>query len=64
MEPRLFLSKLYDQTHIGGTVGYATRRNIFQRSLTLAITMAQAIASIVYENDNIKTVLRKYKIHP
>ncbi len=62
MEPKLFLEKLYDQIHIGGTAGCATGRNIFQRSLPQAIFMTQAITSIVYENDDIKTVLRKYQI--
>ena len=62
MEPRLFLEKLYNQIHTGGTAGCATGRNIFQRSLPQAIAMTQAIASIVYENADIKTILQKYKI--
>jgi len=62
MEPKLLLKKLYDQIHIGDTAGCAIGRNIFQRSLTQAITMTQAIANIVYENADIKTVLKKYQI--
>jgi len=64
MEPRLFLEKLYDQIHTGGTAGCATGRNIFQRSLPQAIAMTQAIANIVYKNDNIKAVLKKYQMRP
>ncbi len=61
-EPRLFLEELYNKIRIGGTAGCATGRNIFQRSLPQAVAMTQAIARIVYDNVNIKTVLKDYQL--
>jgi len=59
-KPTLFLQELYEQVHIGGTAGCATGRNIFQRSLPQAVAMTQAIAQIVYDNADIKEVLRDF----
>ena len=52
-----YLAQLYDQIHSGDTAGTATGRNIFQRSLSEAIALTQAIAAVVYENVDVKTSL-------
>jgi fructose-bisphosphate aldolase / 6-deoxy-5-ketofructose 1-phosphate synthase len=56
-QPREFLSKLYDQIHIGDIAGTATGRNIFQRSLAESVAFTQAISAIVYDNVDLKTSL-------
>jgi DhnA family fructose-bisphosphate aldolase class Ia len=48
-DSKLFLQKLYDQIHIGGTMGNATGRNIFQHSHKQAVVMTQSIAAIVFD---------------
>jgi DhnA family fructose-bisphosphate aldolase class Ia len=58
-EPREFLAQLYDHIHSGDVAGTATGRNIFQRSLTESIALTHAIASIVYDNADVKTSLLK-----
>lgn len=58
--PEQFLKELYDQMHIGGTAGNATGRNIFQRSLSDAIAMTHAIASIVFDNKNAEMAIGIY----
>lgn len=52
-----FLTQLYDQIHHGDTVGTATGRNVFQRSLNEAIALTNAISAIVYDNADLKTSL-------
>lgn len=59
--PQLFLEELYDQIHIGNTAGCAIGRNIFQRSLSQAIAMTQAVSCIVYNNMDVKTVLKDFE---
>ena len=56
-EPHEFLTQLYDHIHNGDAAGTATGRNIFQRSLTESIALTHAIASIVYDNADVKTSL-------
>lgn len=58
-EPAAFLTELYDHIHIGDASGTATGRNIFQRSLNEAVALTNAIASIVYDNADVKTSLLK-----
>jgi len=57
--PAEFLAALYDHIHIGDAAGTATGRNIFQRSLSEAVAFTNAIASIVYDNVDVKTSLLK-----
>lgn len=50
-----FLTQLYNQLHYGNTSGCATGRNIFQHATPTAISIAKAIAAIVYDNVTIET---------
>ncbi len=58
-DPAEFLASLYEHIHVGDTAGTATGRNIFQRSLHEAVALTNAIASIVYDNVDVKTSLLK-----
>lgn len=51
--PEHFLQELFDQLHTGHAHGCAVGRNIFQRSLSQAIALTNAIAHIVYKNGTI-----------
>ena len=48
-DPKLFLTELYDQLHIGGVRGNGTGRNIHQCNLSEAIKMANAIHAITIQ---------------
>ncbi|MEX0940159.1 MAG: hypothetical protein WDZ41_02275 [Candidatus Babeliales bacterium] len=56
-----FLQKLYNQIHVGNIAGNATGRNIHQKTLGHAIAFTQAIAAIVYENQNIEKAISLLK---
>jgi len=55
-----FLQTLHDQIHIGGTGGNATGRNIHQRPLDEAVTFANAIAAITFDNTTVEKALTIY----
>ena len=57
-DKKLFLSELYDQIHIGGVMGSATGRNIFQHSLPDATLFTQAISAIVYEDQSVAEAVK------
>ena len=48
-DPKLFLTELYDQLHIGGARGNGTGRNIHQCNLNEAIKMANAVHAITVQ---------------
>lgn len=55
------LKKLHDHIHIGGAAGCAIGRNIFQRSVSEAVALTQAIYQIVYGGNDYETALAYYK---
>ena len=59
-EPRAFLQNLYDQIHISGAKGNATGRNIYQRSLSEAIKMANAISAVSLYNYSVDDAYNIY----
>ncbi|KHO46511.1 MAG: fructose-bisphosphate aldolase, class I [archaeon GW2011_AR4] len=56
--PREFLQETWDQIHIAGCRGNATGRNIHQRSLSEAVKLANAIASITYEDKSVDEAMK------
>lgn len=60
VEPRAIFKTLHDQITIGETAGCAIGRNIFQRSLSQARAIAQAISMIVYKNASPEDALKIY----
>ncbi|MFT4313390.1 MAG: aldolase [Candidatus Woesearchaeota archaeon] len=61
MDVPKFLTLLHDQIHIAGAHGTATGRNIHQKSLDEAISLCNAISSIICENHSVKEALALYK---
>jgi fructose-bisphosphate aldolase/6-deoxy-5-ketofructose 1-phosphate synthase len=59
--PEIFLKKLYEQIHIGGTRGNATGRNIHQKSLAEAIRMCNAISAITFEDQTSEQAVKIYR---
>ncbi|MDA1316999.1 MAG: aldolase [bacterium] len=55
-----FLQGLYDQIHIGGTIGNATGRNIHQKPLEEAIRFTNATFAITVENKSVEEALAIY----
>lgn len=55
VDPEEFLQTLADQLTIGGVSGCAVGRNIYQRQLPQAISIAQAVAALVYDNASFDT---------
>jgi fructose-bisphosphate aldolase/6-deoxy-5-ketofructose 1-phosphate synthase len=51
--PQKFLQILYHQIHTAGTQGVAVGRNVYQRDLDDAIKMANAIAKIVVDGEDV-----------
>lgn len=56
------VTQLYDHIHMGDTAGAAIGRNIFQRSLAESVALTHAIASIIYDNADLKTAIAKLEI--
>lgn len=56
-----FLQQLYDQIHVGGTVGNATGRNIHQRPLDEAVRFCNAISAITLDDASVDEAIRIYK---
>ncbi len=55
-----FLTRLYDQIHVGGTAGNATGRNIHQRPLAEAIRFCNAIAAITLDDADVDAAMQVY----
>jgi len=55
-----FLQGLYDQIHIGGTIGNATGRNIHQKPLDEAIRFTNATYAITVENKSVEEAMKIY----
>ena len=56
-----FLQGLYDQIHIGGTIGNATGRNIHQKPLDEAIRFTNATYAITVENKTVEEAIKIYE---
>ena len=56
-----FLQGLYDQIHIGGTIGNATGRNIHQKPLDEAIRFTNATFAITVENKTVEEAIIIYE---
>ncbi len=59
IDPKRFLTRLYEQIHTSGTAGNATGRNIHQKGLDEAVRMCNAISSITLDGADVETA---YKI--
>jgi len=57
-DKKMLLREIYDQIHIGGAMGSATGRNIFQHSLSDAILLTQAISAVVYEDQRVDEAIK------
>ena len=57
VDPRTFLSQLYDQIHTGGACGNATGRNIHQRSLDEAVRLTKAISAITFDDYDVEEAM-------
>jgi len=55
-----FFKGLYDQIHIGGTIGNATGRNIHQKPLDEAIRFTNATYAITVENKTVEEAMKVY----
>ena len=53
------LTQLYEFIHHADLAGAAMGRNIFQRSLAEGVALTHAIASIIYDNADLKTSISK-----
>lgn len=56
--PQQFLCELYEQIHVGNTIGNATGRNIFSYPLAQAVAMTKAIAAITLDNASVEDAVR------
>lgn len=56
-----FLQETWDQINISGCCGNATGRNIHQKSLPLAIRMANAISAITLEGKGVEEAMKVYE---
>ncbi len=57
-DPAAFFKRLYDQIHVGGTLGNATGRNIHQKPFDEAVRMCNAISAITLDNKNADDALK------
>lgn len=57
-DEKILLHEIYDQIHIGGAMGAAIGRNIFQHALPEAVLLTQAISAIVYEDQNVDEAIK------
>jgi fructose-bisphosphate aldolase/6-deoxy-5-ketofructose 1-phosphate synthase len=60
MNAQDFLHTLYEQIHIGGTMGSATGRNIHQKPLEDAVRFANAIFALTVENKSVEESMNVY----
>jgi DhnA family fructose-bisphosphate aldolase class Ia len=56
-----FLTRLYEQIHVGGAAGNATGRNIHQRPLEEAIRFCNAISTITLDDASVDEAMRVYQ---
>lgn len=56
-----FLTRLYEQIHVGGTAGNATGRNIHQRPLDEAVRFCDAIAAVTLDDADVERALAVYE---
>src|SRR5579871_1411622 len=59
IDSKELVTQIYDQIHRGDTAGAAIGRNIFQRSLSESVALTRAIASIIYDNVDLKAGIAK-----
>ncbi len=60
-DPKRFLEDLYLQLHTGNTRGVAIGRNIHQKPVTEAVRFCNAVASLVFDNSDLKTAQKMLK---
>lgn len=59
--PEEFLRKLHDQIHISKAAGNATGRNIHQKPLSEAISMANAVYAVTVEDKSVDEAMKIFK---
>lgn len=59
--PEVFLRKLHDQIHISNAAGNATGRNIHQKPLREAVSMANAIYAVTVEDKSVNEAIQIHK---
>src|SRR5258706_1080597 len=59
-DAEVFLKRLYDQIHVGGTRGNATGRNIHQRSFDEAVRFCNAISAITFHDKSVEDAMKIY----
>lgn len=62
IDSKELLTQLYNHIHTGDSAGAAIGRNIFQRSLSESVALTQAIASIIYDNADLKMAIAKLEV--
>lgn len=62
IDSKELLAQLYNHIHMGDSAGAAIGRNIFQRSLSESVALTQAIASIIYDNADLKMAIAKLEV--
>ncbi len=58
-DPKKFLEDLYQQIHTGGSRGAAIGRNIHQKTVADAVKFCNAVAAIIFDNNDLKTAQKK-----
>ncbi len=61
IDVEVFLRQLYDQIHVGGTVGNATGRNIHQKPLDEAVQMCNAISAVTLDDAAVEEAMKIYR---
>ena len=56
--PEVFLQRVFDQIHDGGTAGCATGRNVHQRPRQEAVRLCRALHAIVVDNKGVREAVR------
>lgn len=56
----VFLTRLYEQIHLGGSAGNATGRNVHQRSLDEAVRLCRAIHAVTVEDKDVAYAMQRY----
>lgn len=60
VDKKTLLHNVFEQINTGKTAGCAVGRNIFQHARPQAIALSQAIAAIVYDNEQVNDALKLY----
>ncbi len=61
-DEKIFLQELYHQLHTGQTRGAAIGRNIHQKSLIHALSLSEAIASLIFDDADLSTALNHLQL--